>query len=379
MAERPHHASTSTGWTFYAGWIGAAIVAVAALAGLVFARGSWVSHQTAQLTHQAEEGPVVLVVPVERSPQNHTVVYPGDVHGYYESPVYPKVSGYVKVILVDKGSRVKKGQLLAVIESPELDQQVINARGSYQIAAITDKRNQALVGSRVIAQQIADESHATLISTHAAYQSLLAEQGYERVTAPFEGVITARNVDPGALVALQTAQQSAVPIVAIARLKPVRVYINLPQEDAAFVRDGDPAAITVSQLPGRKLIGSVTRHPEALTSATRTMLVEVDLPNDDLALLPGMYAHVEITLSGSAGAPLVRDDALIFNNGKVFVPVVRDNRVHMVEVRLGMDDGIQSEVVEGLDGGEIVALNLGQSAADGEVVRPRRAAATSMK
>jgi RND family efflux transporter MFP subunit len=355
---------------FYIGWIAAVTVVVAVLVGLVTAREAWVSEQTALLSQQAKQGREVLVAPVQRAAERRSVTYPGDIHGYYESPIYAKISGYVKSIPVDKGSRVKSGELLATIESPELDHQVNDALASSELAAITDRRNQDLLEGNVIPQQTADETHATMLSTRARYEALRAQQAYERVLAPFDGIVTTRNLDPGALVAMATAQQSAIPIVEMARIKPVRVYVNMPQDDAAFVHDGDPAVVTVSQFPGRKFTGAVTRHPEALMTRTRTMLVEVDLPNDDLALLPGMYAHVEVTLAGGGATALVPDDTLVFNGGKVFVPVVRDNHVHLVEVKLGMDDGIKCEIIEGLTGDEVVALNLGQSAHDGEVVRP---------
>ena len=140
-------------------------------------------------------------------------------------------------------------------------------------------------------------------------------------------------------------------------------------DDAAFVKDGDPARITVSQLPGKVFSGSVTRHPSALMNSTRTMVIEVDLPNQDRLLLPGMYAHAEISVTGSAGTPLVPDDALVFHNGKTYVPVVKDNRIHLAEIKLGHDDGIHCQVIEGLTGDEMVAINLGQAARDGEVVR----------
>src|SRR5262249_10794882 len=190
--------------------------------------------------------------------------------------------------------------LVAIIASPELDQQVAEAKSAYGISAITDRRNQELVRAHVVSQETADTSHATMVSNRAKWQSLVAQQNYERVLAPYDGVVTSRNLDPGALVAVGTAEQGARPIITTATLKPLRVYVKLPQDDAAFVRDGDPVLITVSQLPGRTFTGSVTRHPQALLTDTRTMPVEVDLSNEDMALLPGMYAHAEITLSASA-------------------------------------------------------------------------------
>ena len=373
MAAQSEHKQPSSGPLFYFGWFAAVLIVLIALGGLVLAREVWIRRQAGELAQEEQRGPLVMVVPVEKLPMKRTLNYPGDVHGFFESPIYPKVPGYIKTILVDKGMRVKKNQLLAVLVSPELDREVDDARAASEIATITDKRNQVLVGQHVISQEQADESHATMLSAQAKWKSLLAMQAYERVQSPFDGVITERNLDPGALVALATAENSARNIFTMATLKPVRVYVHMPQDDAAFIKDGDPARITVSQLPGKAFTGTVTRHPEALMNDTRTMLVEVDLPNDDLALLPGMYARVDVSVTGSSGSPLVPDDALIFNGGKTFVPVVKNNRIHLVEVELGQDDGIRCEITQGLKGDEIVAINLGQSAGEGELVRTQLA------
>ncbi|MGO9454602.1 MAG: efflux RND transporter periplasmic adaptor subunit [Candidatus Binataceae bacterium] len=369
MAEGQHQAPAGSGPLFYFGWLAAVVIVLVTLAGLVLAREVWIRRQADVLEEEEQRGPVVLVTPVEQVPLKRTVVFPADIHGYFESPIYPKVPGYIESMLVDKGMRVKKNQLLAVLVSPELDQMVVDARANYDIAAITDRRNQILVKQSVISQEDADTSHSTMLSNEAKWKSLVAQQAYERVLAPYDGIVTERNLDPGALVALSTAQQGAQAIVKMATLKPVRIYVSMPQDDAAFVKVGDPAQVTVSQFPGRIFTGSVTRHPDALMNSTRTMLVEVDLANDDFTLLPGMYAHVEITLSGSAGTPLVPDDALVFQNGKTYVPTVKDDRIHLVEVMLGQDDGIRCQVVQGLSGNEVVAINLGQTAHDGELVR----------
>jgi membrane fusion protein (multidrug efflux system) len=372
MLETQDHAPEKSAALLYLGWIGAVVVVLIALGGLVLARDLQIGRQTGALEQEENLGPRVMVEPVKRAPMKRTISYPGDIHGYFESAIYPKVAGYVKSMLVDKGMRVTQGQLLAVIVSPELDQQVADALASYQLARITDGRYQKLVKQQVVPQQTADDSHATMLSDKAKWESLRAEQDYERVRAPFAGVITARNLDPGALVAMATAQAGAVSIVTMATLKPLRVYLNMPQDDAAFVHDGDPATVTVTQFPNRAFTGTVTRHPEALMNASRTMLVEVDLPNLDQSLLPGMYAHIEISLNGNSGAPLVPDDALVFNGGSIFVPVVADNHVHLVKVKLGLDDGMKSEVIEGLTGNEMVAINLGQVARDGQLVRTAR-------
>jgi len=369
--ENPISTATKSGPLFIAGWIVAVVVVLIALGGLVLARDVWISHQTSALEQQQQQGPVVIVVPLAHSDKQRTLSLPGDVHGYFESPIYAKIPGYVKTMLVDKGALVKKGQLLAVIESPELDHQVNDAKATYEINAITDRRNQDLVRSQVVPQQTADETHAAMLEARALWASLKAQQAYERIVSPYDGVITVRNVDPGALIGSTTATStSTAPILEMATLKPVRVYLQMAQDDAAFVNDGEPAVVTITQFPRKQFSGTVTRHPSALTSQTRTMLVEVDLPNDDLLLLPGMYAHVKILLTGDSSAPLVPDEALIFNGDKTFVPIVNDNRIHLEPVTLGFDDGLRSQIVEGLKGNEMVALNLGQTAREGEVVRP---------
>ena len=369
--ENPKSAAIKSGPLFIAGWIVAMVVVLVALGGLVLARDIWISRQTSALEQQEQQGPIVIVVPLAHSDKKRTLSLPGEVHGYFESPIYAKIAGYVKTMLVDKGALVKKGQLLAVLESPELDHQVIDARATYEINAITDRRNQDLVQNQVVPQQTADETHAAMLEARASWMSLRSQQAYERIVSPYDGVVTERNVDPGALIGLATATASSTqPIYSMATLRPVRVYLQMAQDDAAFIDDGNPAVVTVSQFPRKQFAGTVTRHPSALTSQTRTMLVEVDLPNDAQLLLPGMYAHVKISLTGSSSTPMVPDEALIFNGDKTFVPVVNANRIHLEPVTLGFDDGLRCQIVEGLKGDEMVALNLGQTAREGEVVRP---------
>jgi RND family efflux transporter MFP subunit len=162
-----------------------------------------------------------------------------------------------------------------------------------------------------------------------------------------------------------------MPVLTLATLSPVRVYVDLPQADAPYVKDGDQAVVTVSEYGGRRFAGVVTRHPQALAADTRTMLVEVDLPNDDGALLPGMYGQVDIALSGRRSALRIPDDVLIFRDGKTWVPVIDGDKLRVVEVALGYDDGRSSEVLSGLTGDEALAMNVGQTAKDGELVAVR--------
>jgi len=358
------------GGFFVAAWVVAIVVVLGLTAGLVLAHNLRLTRQSDALEQAIQLGPRVLVAQALHSPSSRSVELPGTLHGFIETPVYAKIPGYLKSIRVDKGDQVRSGELIAILQSPELDHQVTSARATYRLARLTDKRNQALLASRVIAQQTADESRASMEEARATVSQLVAMQAYEEIRAPFDGVVTARYVDPGALVPqVTTPSTSPMPIVAMATLSPLRIYSDVPQSTAPFIRDGDPATVTVTEYPGREFKGSVTRHQQALTSATRTMLVEVDLSNEDRALLPGMYATVTFSVSTPVEVPMVPDDALIFRDGKPYVPVVRDSHLKLAEVTLGYDDGINIEITRGISTQDMIALNVGQSARDGERVR----------
>src|SRR5208282_553243 len=297
---------------------------------------------------------------------------PATIRGFDETDIFAKVPGYLKTIKVDKGDRIHKGQLLAILASPELDQQVANARASYNLALLSDKRSQALVRAKVIAQQTADETHAAMLQAKATLEQELATQQYETITAPFDGIVTARYIDPGHLVPANTTPGTpgAGAIISISRLTPLRVFTYVPQYIAPFIKTGDAATITAAGYPLQKFTGSITRHPEALSPDTRTMLVEVDLANENHALYPGMYATAEFTVAMGTGAPMVPDDALVFRDGKVYVPIVRNNQLHLAEVTLGYDNGQTVEVTTGITPADKVAVNVGQAARDGENVQP---------
>jgi len=358
------------GKLFAVGLAIAVVVAVALTAGLVLGHDLMVQRQTSQLARLAEQGRNVLVAKVFEEPASRTVDLPATIHGYTEAAIYAKVAGYLKTIDVDKGDRVQQGQVVAILETPDLDKQVADAKAAYWLQSVTDKREQILVRQGVIAQQEADTARANMLQAKATYEQLLAEQGYKDITAPFDGIVTARYVDPGALIPQATTSANGIPIISVATLSPLRVYADVPQSLALSVKNGDPATITSYELVGKQFKGDVIRHPDALDTASRTMLVEVDLPNKDHALLPGMYAKLDITVSAAQSGSMVRDDALVFRDGKIFVPVVRDGHLHLVPVKLGYDNG-NTVVVEGdIRGDDLVALNVGQAATDGEVVHP---------
>ncbi|HYA35792.1 MAG TPA: efflux RND transporter periplasmic adaptor subunit [Candidatus Binataceae bacterium] len=356
---------------FVAGWIGAVVVALVLTGGLVLAREFWIGRQTSELEQQLAKGRRVLVARATAGPRVRAISLPANIHGYVETQIFGKVAGYLKQINVDKGDRVKQGQVLAVIESPETDHQVMADRATYEIDRLTNERNQQLLAQGVIAQQTADESRAAMDNARATLEAELALQSYETIKAPFSGMITARYVDPGALIPQSTTSTTAqTPVVSMATLDTLRIYVEMPQNFATQIKDGDTAAISVVEYPQRVFKGSITRHPEALNIDTRTMRVEVDLHNPDSALLPGMYATAKFTVSAAVGVPMVSDDALVFRDGKVYVPVVRDDKLHLAEVSLGYDNGQNVEIISGLRDDDMVALNVGQAARDGEPVQP---------
>jgi RND family efflux transporter MFP subunit len=322
------------------------------------------------LRHANGLGARVAVIRIQEAARDRRIPIPASIHGYIETSIYAKTAGYLKAIYVDKGDCVHKGELLATLESPELDKQVADARASYWLQKVTDGRNQKLVAQEVIAQQTADDSHAALLQARAAYEQLLALQSYESIRAETDGIVTARYVDPGALIPQVTSPGGSTPILELAMLQPLRVYADVPQDIAAFIKDGDPATVTVTQYSGRRFYGKVTRHPDALAPDTRTMRVEVDLPNKDSALYPGMYAAVVLNVASADNAPRVPDDALIFRSGPTYIPLVQGGRIHLAKVILGDDNGQNVEIAGGISAAALIAVNVGDGVEEGDRVQP---------
>lgn len=341
-----------------------------AAGGLVMAHNERLARQRAEIGQQLQKGRRVLVVPARYAPARRTLEVPGSTAGFNQIRVYAKLPGYLQRINVDKGDHVKAGEVLAVLSSPETDRQVADAKARYWLQKVTDERNQKLVRLGVIAQEAADNSHAAMLQAKSAYLQIQAMQAYETIRAPFSGVVTARYVDPGALIPEATGGGAATPILELASLAPLRVYAQVPQSQALFIHAEDPAVIIVPELPGREFQGNVARIAKMLTPQTRTMLVEVDLPNRDRTLYPGMYAKLKFAITANPSTPLAPDAALIFKGGKTYLPIVRGDRVHLVEVKLGYDDGINVEILHGLKRDDLIAINMGQAVEDGEAVQP---------
>jgi membrane fusion protein (multidrug efflux system) len=347
----------------------AVLLVCAVVAVITVVRSRRVAAERRDRERAQASGQRVVVIPVEQAPQEHDIELPASVHGYVETPIYAKIAGYLKHIHVDKGDRVHAGQLLAVIDAPELDKQAADAEADFEVKVRTDRRRQAIVKTGAVSREEADTAHADAEKAKAILAEYRSLQAYEHITAPVDGIVSARYVDPGALIPQATASAAGTPILTIETLQPVRVYADVPQSITPFVRDGASAVITVTQYPARRFEGVVTRHPDALASATRTMLVEVDLPNEDEALKPGMYGTMRLRVPGRQ-VPRVPDDALIFRDGHVYAPLVRDGHLQLATVTLGYDNGREVEIVDGVRAGDVVALNLGQAVHDGDPVQP---------
>jgi len=354
--------------------IGTLVLVVAALLGvlaLALSRRAAEAKERQQRAAVQDSGPVVRLAPVELSSAERTLGIPGEVRGWNQATIYSKVAGYVREVRVDKGSQVKKGDLLAHLESPETDQQVLGARADVQLKLVQAERARKLRPQGFIAQQDLDNAESALSVSRATLQQLLATQGYEQVRAPFDGVVTARFVDPGALVAAGTASNQAVqPLFEVADMRTVRVQVYVGQDDASDIHPGVPVSISLPEDPGHPIEAKVTRTAQGLDTRTRTMLVEVDVPNEPVRLYPGSYVNVKLRFPGKR-TPLIPGEALAWRGDVVYVARLEtDNRVKFVRIQPGEDNGRLVQVLSGLQGGEQVVLNPSAELSDGDRVQP---------
>ena len=364
-----------------------AVVAIVAVFGALAWRG--ISGRTRAMTELARDTAemavpsVVVVRPKPGAPQDD-ISLPGAIQPFAEAPIYARTSGYLKRRLVEMGARVKTGQLLAEIDAPELEQQLAQARSDLataeanaRLAQITADRYRDLVKTDSVSQQDADNASGALDARKAAVESarhnvqrLEQLHAFTRICAPFDGVITARNTDVGALIDPGASGGSARELFHIASTDTLRVFVNVPQVYSRVARPGIPAELTLTEFPGRRFAGTLARTAEAIDPASRTLLVEVDVANPKGELLPGAFAEVHFKLPTPATTMVVPVNALMFRSEGLRVAVVRgDNRVAMVAVTLGRDFGTEAEILSGLTGDERVVNNPPDSLIDGQTVR----------
>jgi RND family efflux transporter MFP subunit len=379
---------------------GAALVLSGALVAGTLPRWRQTQEVDSAAAAVATSRPRVPVVVARQAPADNRRVLPGNSLPLLEAGLFARTTGYLRERRVDIGDHVKKGQLLAVIDAPDVDDQLAQARAnlalaranlklaraSYQLARITQYRDQE-AGAEAVSAQVLDQDKASVATTGATVQSSLASikvnqalvqrftdlQRFEKIQAPFAGVFTARTVDPGDLIIADSASQSRE-MFHLMRTDILRVMVNVPQVFAPGIKVGQKAVVFQERQPQRRYPGKVARTAHALDPNSRTLLTEVHVPNPHGALRPGMYLQVGFTFR-RAGAPVrIPSAALATRAGGPRVGVMdKEHRVHYRHVQLGRDFGAAVEVVGGLKPGETVVVHPGDDLPEGTAVEPVRA------
>jgi len=336
--------------------------------------------------------PTVNVVYPKAGAPNNEIVLPGNTQAFTDAPIFARTNGYVKSWHVDIGTRVKKGQLLAEIETPEVDQQLQQARADLQTAQanlrqaqITADRWEALWKTNSVSKQETDVAvsafhamKATVDSNTSNVRRLEELQGFQKIYAPFDGVITARNTDIGALIN-SGASTPTQELFHLAAINILRVFVAVPQLYSPAVRPGATATLTLDEFPGKVFNGTIARNSNSIDPASRTLLVEVDADNRAGQLLPGAYVLVHLKLPESISSVTVPANTLLFRSEGLRVGVVRNGRAALVPITIGRDYGNSVEIVSGLQPTDSVIINPSDSLIDGTAVRvnPSPAQATA--
>jgi RND family efflux transporter MFP subunit len=334
-----------------------------------------------QATEESAVPTVDVISPKEGAPTQE-IVLPGTTQAFTDSPIYARTNGYLKRWYFDIGAHVKKGQLLAEIETPEVDQQLQQARAdlntahaNLNIAKITASRWQDLVSTGSVSQQETDQAINNQTAVTAAAESSAANvrrleqlQSFEKIYSPFNGIITARNTDIGALIdaGANTQPKELFHIAAISKL---RLYVSVPEVYSIAARPGATASITLDEFPGRTFHGILVRNANAIDVASRTLLVEVDLDNPTGQLLPGAYAFVHLKLPDQTHSVTIPSNTLIFRKEGLQVGLVRDGKAVLVPIKINRDYGNTVEVISGLQATDSVIIDPSDSLVDTTPVR----------
>jgi RND family efflux transporter MFP subunit len=327
--------------------------------------------------------PTVAVIHPKRGDPQQEIVLPGNMQAFEDAPIYARTNGYLKKWYVDIGGHVKTGQLLADIETPEVDQQLQVARAdlntaqaNLNLSKITADRFDGLKNTDSVSKQDVDNAHgdfeakkATVASAQSNVRRLEETQGFNKIYAPFDGIITARNTDVGQLIDSGSGG-AAKEMFHIQSTRVLRVYINVPQQYSQAAKPGLTADLTLAEFPGRRFKGQLVRTANAIEQASRTLLVEVDVNNTTGELLPGGYTEVHLKLPETVPTYILPVNTLIFRSQGLQIATVRDgNKAALVPIVLGRDFGSEVEVVSGLSGQENVMVNPPDSLVEGEQVQ----------
>jgi RND family efflux transporter MFP subunit len=327
--------------------------------------------------------PSVSVALPQRAAPAQEIILPGNVQPFISSPIYARTDGYLKKWYFDIGAHVRAGQLLATIQAPEIDEQLSQARSTLataeanlKLAQITNERYQSMLQKHAVAQQDADNAAGTYSANKAIvdadtanvrhYEALVS---FEKVYAPFDGVIIARNTDIGDLINAGSTSTPKTDLFHIAQTGTLRVYVSVPEEYWRGIKPGQTTAdIVFAEFPDKKFPGKVVRTSEAITGTTRTLLTEIDLPNPGNELLSGSYAEVHLNVAAQTPTLLIPVNALIFRSNHLQVGVVNGGKIILTEITPGHDLGSEIEVVAGLKNDDQVVLNPPDSLVSGQEV-----------
>src|SRR5882757_3842008 len=366
------------------------IVALVAV-GAILSSGIWsrVKARTTLKTETAQVAltPVAVISPKQTTPTEE-IILPGNVQPFITSPVYARTNGYLKKWYFDIGAHVQKGQLLAVIETPEVDQQLQQARSNLstaqanlELATITKSRYQGLLKTNAVSQQDVDNAVGTynankaiVEADQAAVDQYTALVSFEKIYAPFDGIVTARNTDIGDLINSGSGGGVKTDLFHIAQPGKLRVYVNVPEEYSQGIKVGMTADLNITEFPGRKFQGKLVRTANAITVTTRTLLVEIDVDNPAGTLLTGSYAEVHLDVPSQSSTLLLPVNTLLFRSEGLRVGVVKDGKVTLTAVTPGHDFGNQIEIVSGLKPDDQVIINPPDSLITGQQVQIVQAA-----
>jgi len=311
-------------------------------------------------TCPAQNSPDVQVVSPHRGGIYRYVTLPGTMRANHQVTLHAKVAGYLKSIAVDTGDVVRAGQVLAELEMPELLAELSRQQSELKVAQfeverIHKARNKA---PDLITPQAADAAEARLSTAQAGIEQFETMLGYAKIVAPFDGIVTQRNIDPGALVPAATGggNAQAAAILTLMDYSTIRIHVPVPEIEAARIRTGQPVVVTTESLPGMVFKGEVSRHSGALDERTRTLFVEADLANTDLTLRPGMYANVKIGVEHHRDSLLVPAPALVREKAAGFLFLFEDGKAKRVPVKYGFNDGSDVEILDELPANARVIL-----------------------
>jgi RND family efflux transporter MFP subunit len=329
--------------------------------------------------------PVVEVARPERGAPDEQLTLPGNTMAFIDTPIYARTSGYLKKWYFDIGAHVKQGDLLAEIETPEIDQQLRQARAdlataeaNVRLAEITAGRNIDLLKSDSVSRQERDNAVATFDADKSIVNSRQADvarleqlQSYEKVFAPFDGVVTARRTDIGSLIAAGTGSPASE-LFHMASLNTLRIYVAVPETYARAARADAPVTVTFEEFPGEQFDGKVVRNSNSIDAASRTLNVEVDVDNTKGEIMPGAYGFIHFTLDHPNDGLTIPANTLLFRRDGLQVAVVREGKAQLISVKVGRDFGDKVEIVSGLAPNDRVIVDPSDSLVSGAEVQARQ-------